>query len=141
MEPGDIVYYESAKCLHARNRPLVGPNAYYVNLFTHYKPVTDLTWWDQPNHDGTPDPVLESEGNCKKQTSVEGIEGYNVQCEDKRLGMNLSPTLFRANNADDMIRWWVETSPKEEDESSDVSEEEPEAAPFVAIETPSRDEL
>ena len=32
MEPGDIVYYESAKCLHARNRPLMGNDAYYVNL-------------------------------------------------------------------------------------------------------------
>jgi hypothetical protein len=29
MEPGDIVYYESAKCLHGRNRPLTGPDSYY----------------------------------------------------------------------------------------------------------------
>ena len=36
MEPGDIVYYESAKLLHARTRPLRGAGSYYVNLFSHY---------------------------------------------------------------------------------------------------------
>lgn len=35
MEPGDIVYYESAKCLHGRTEPLQG--GYYVNLFAHYR--------------------------------------------------------------------------------------------------------
>lgn len=32
MEPGDVVYYESAKCLHGRNRPMMGNKAYYVNM-------------------------------------------------------------------------------------------------------------
>ena len=36
MEPGDIVYYESAKSLHGRNAPLAG--GYYANIFTHYRP-------------------------------------------------------------------------------------------------------
>ena len=36
MEPGDIVYYESAKLLHGRMKPLTGPGSYYVNLFAHY---------------------------------------------------------------------------------------------------------
>ena len=37
MEPGEIVYYESAKALHGRNTPLYSGN--YVNLFTHYRPA------------------------------------------------------------------------------------------------------
>lgn len=37
MEPGDIVYYESAKCLHGRVNPL--HMGYYVNLFAHYRCV------------------------------------------------------------------------------------------------------
>ena len=37
MEEGDIVYYESAKCLHGRMRPLTGKGSYYVNLFAHYR--------------------------------------------------------------------------------------------------------
>ena len=35
MDPGDIVYYESARCLHARMNPLQG--GVYVNLFAHYR--------------------------------------------------------------------------------------------------------
>ena len=35
MAPGDIVYYESARCLHGRMRPLNGTG--YVNLFAHYR--------------------------------------------------------------------------------------------------------
>jgi len=146
MEPGDIVYYESAKCLHARNRPMMGPNAHYVNLFTHYKPVTDLEWWHQPNHEGTPEAVLESKGECQLLTDKEGVKGFSVQCEDERLGPHLSPSLFQAHDGEDMIRWWLETSPNHEriEESNDgvtPKESQPEATPFIAIETPSRDEL
>ena len=36
MDEGDIVYYESAKCLHSRMKPMKGRGAYYVNLFAHY---------------------------------------------------------------------------------------------------------
>ena len=36
MKPGDVVFYESAKCGHARRKPL--PGEYYANLFIHYKP-------------------------------------------------------------------------------------------------------
>mmetsp|Transcript_17860 Transcript_17860/g.23532 ORF Transcript_17860/g.23532 Transcript_17860/m.23532 type:complete len:448 (-) Transcript_17860:247-1590(-) len=41
MEPGDIVYYESARLLHGREKPLEGE--YYANCFIHYKPQSD---WD-----------------------------------------------------------------------------------------------
>eukprot|EP00483_Globobulimina_turgida_P007684 UN07699 len=36
MKPGDCVYYESAKCGHARRKAL--PGDYYANLFIHFKP-------------------------------------------------------------------------------------------------------
>ncbi len=39
MEPGDVVYYESAKALHGYNTPLEG--GYYTNVFTHYRPIGD----------------------------------------------------------------------------------------------------
>jgi len=39
MDEGDIVYYESARCLHGRMRPLRG--GHYVNLFAHYRPIGD----------------------------------------------------------------------------------------------------
>jgi len=34
LEPGDIVYYESAKLLHGRPTPLEG--ASYSNIFVHF---------------------------------------------------------------------------------------------------------
>ena len=62
MDPGDIVYYESAKNLHGRNRPLTCKpgGCSFVNLFTHYRPVSDGGSWhgnldDMPNR---PAPLL-----------------------------------------------------------------------------------
>lgn len=66
MDEGDIVYYESARCLHGRMRPLDG--AFYVNLFAHYRPIGDRAWFTKSNPDGTPTPVGDL-GNC----SVTGI--------------------------------------------------------------------
>ena len=40
-------YYESARCLHGRMAPLNG--SYYVNLFTHYRPVGDPEWFRKEN--------------------------------------------------------------------------------------------
>ena len=118
MEPGDIVYYESAKNLHSRNRPLMGQNAFYTNLFTHYRPLDDEgkgdpKWMLKPNTEGTPEPLMEAEGECKlkavgmtelpnKQLGV--IEA--VKCDDERLGDTISPTLFKATSGDDLIEWW-----------------------------------
>ncbi|KAG7368888.1 2-oxyglutarate/Fe(II) oxygenase [Nitzschia inconspicua] len=121
MEPGDVVYYESAKCLHARNRPMRGPNAYYVNLFTHYRPVGDPEWFKKPNPEGTPEPVLGDlpvTEECKlvrKGLTGTGPDGHSlgyvegVECDNPRLGPYISPTLFQANGPEDMIEWWRST--------------------------------
>mmetsp|Transcript_490 Transcript_490/g.761 ORF Transcript_490/g.761 Transcript_490/m.761 type:complete len:508 (-) Transcript_490:128-1651(-) len=45
MEPGDAVYYESARCLHSRTTPFRGGT--YVNLFTHYRPRGDPEWYQE----------------------------------------------------------------------------------------------
>jgi len=123
MEPGDIVYYESAKCLHARNRPLMGDNAYYVNLFTHYRPTSDPNWYQKSNHEGAPDPVVDVEGSCRlEQVATSKVATSKifqeqlglveaVQCDDKRLGSYVSPTLFKASGPEDLIKWWQMTSP------------------------------
>mmetsp|Transcript_12345 Transcript_12345/g.18098 ORF Transcript_12345/g.18098 Transcript_12345/m.18098 type:complete len:499 (-) Transcript_12345:1715-3211(-) len=133
MEPGDIVYYESAKCLHSRNRPLMGRDAFYVNLFTHYKPITTEEWWHQPNHEGAPEPLLEVKGECKlvyKGLSTSGNGGLalvsGTECDDLRLGSFVSPDLYRARNAEDMIQWWKLTSPS----TSTIGKEE--AGPYKA---------
>jgi hypothetical protein len=118
MQPGDVVYYESAKCLHGRNRPLTGPNAYYTNLFTHYRPIADDVWYTKPNHVGTPEPLLEAEGSCRLDfigTTDAGKQNLglvqSVVCDDKRLGPYISPSLFTASSGDDLIDWWQKTTP------------------------------
>ena len=112
------MYYESAKCLHGRNRPLSGPNAYYVNLFTHYRPVGDPKWFEKPNHEGTPEPLLDVHGECRLRAS--GTAETNdhllgvietVECDDKRLGPYVSPGLFTATSGADLIEWWRRTGP------------------------------
>lgn len=42
LEPGQMLHYESAKCLHGRMRKLKGK--YYGSLFIHYKPVDRTIW-------------------------------------------------------------------------------------------------
>jgi prolyl 4-hydroxylase len=42
MEPGDMVFYESATCVHGRPTPLKGK--YFANAFIHYKPEDPTIW-------------------------------------------------------------------------------------------------
>ena len=138
MDEGDIVYYESAKNLHSRNRPLTckpGECA-FVNLFTHYRPVNDGDRWhrnmdDMPNR---PPPLLQGEvtydentdscqskigssssnSNSNSDNSNSSIDNFlgvgNVECVDRSLGSFVSPTRFRATEANDLFRWWKATT-------------------------------
>lgn len=126
MEAGDIVYYESAKNLHSRNRPLSCKpgGCAFVNLFTHYRPIADGSDWyynlsDMPNR---PPPLLEGQvaydenkDSCQthigseknSNSSMDNFLGVGrVECEDKSLGQFVSPTRFRLKSADDLLRWW-----------------------------------
>jgi hypothetical protein len=121
MEPGDVVFYESAKCLHARNRPMKGRNAYYVNLFTHYRPVNDPEWFQKPNPKGTPEPVLGTlplREECqlvRKGLTATGPDSHSVgyvegvECQNPLLGPYISPALFQVSGPEDMIEWWRST--------------------------------
>ena len=131
MQPGDVVYYESAKALHGRNRPMVGPNAYYVNLFTHYRPVGDDEWYLKPNPPHTPEALVDANtvGTCRLASkgmtaTAEGQLGavQGVECDDPRLGKYVSPTLFQATNAEDLIQWWRHTDPNQETTLNDNDE-------------------
>jgi len=127
MDAGEIVYYESANNLHSRNRPLTCKKGgcRFINLFTHYRPVQDGGDWyknlaDMPNR---PPPLVKGQVDFDARESAcvffnetdaddYGVNGDNVlgvgkvKCEDRRLGPYLSPTLFKAQEADDLFRWW-----------------------------------
>ena len=129
MQPGDIVYYESAKNLHSRNRPLTCKQGgcSYINLFTHYRPVNDGGQWhrnlsDMPNR---PPPLLEGQVDYDTETSscslpeqqqlqedntTGNILGLGtVECNDNRLGSHVSPTFHTLKSAKDLFRWWKAT--------------------------------
>lgn len=53
LKPGDMMFYESAKCYHKRSVPMKG--RYYASLFLHYRPKTwtfdrDLVIYGIPPH-------------------------------------------------------------------------------------------
>ena len=126
MKAGDIVYYESAKNLHSRNRPLTCKEGgcHFVNLFTHYRPKADGDRWytnldDMPNR---PAPLLKGEvdydqdetictlGNDYNKAEGGQIGVGTVDCKDPKLGSNVSPTLFKATSEYDLYRWWKATA-------------------------------
>lgn len=94
MEPGDIVYYESARCLHGRMKPLRG--SHYANIFAHYRPVGDPEWFLKPNPPGTPKQLLDI-GECTK--------GHPPVCTKASLPY-LSPELEVVQSGNDLMTYW-----------------------------------
>ena len=123
MEPGDIVYYESAKALHGRNTPLAG--GYYTNLFTHYRPTGDPQWYEKDNPPGTPEPLLDV-GQCKLVGEKDEYSVGAVKCENDAIGPHLSPKLFTATSGEDLYDLWLRVGPSfDEDAAAAEHDEEP----------------
>lgn len=112
MEPGDIVYYESAKALHGRNTPLQSGN--YINLFTHYRPLDDPNWYRKENPEGTPEALIDV-GSCSLTGNIDQYSQGAVTCENNAIGPHLSPTMFSANSGTDLFQWWKSVGPEEEE--------------------------
>jgi hypothetical protein len=104
MDPGDIVYYESARCLHGRMQALDAD--YYVNLFAHYRPVGDPEWFTKPNPPGTPAPAIDI-GVCSASP-----DGGSAPVCVLRSGSStasapyLSPKMQQLHGPDDLYHFW-----------------------------------
>ena len=92
MDPGTIVYYESARCLHGRMAPLNG--SYYVNLFTHYRPIGDPEWFLKENPPGSVEQLMD--------ISDIDIPSRTLQPFDE----------VDLNGPYDLFKYWLRTSPK-----------------------------
>ena len=114
MEPGDIVYYESAKALHGRNTPLAG--GYYANVFTHYRPIGDPDWYSKENPEGTPEPLMDV-GECELVGKPNEYSVGAVKCENPAIGPHLSPKMFTATSGDDLYRLWLSVGPSYDDDA------------------------
>lgn len=95
MEEGDIVYYESAKCLHGRMATLKGPGAYYVNLFAHYRPDGDPEWSTKPVPEGQPEPII-------------NLEGIDIA----RALPHIAPTGETLHSGADLFNFWQKVVPQ-----------------------------
>ena len=115
MDPGDIVYYESAKCLHARMKPLNG--SHYVNIFSHYRPIGDPEWYAKENPPGTPEPLLDivdcklSREHCQNPNDQEPVCRSKVLCDKVNLP-TLSPSLETVSSGKDLFDYWKRYSHK-----------------------------
>ena len=118
------ILQESAKCLHARNTPLEG--GAYINLFTHYRPAGDPEWYLRDNPEGSPVQILDV-GECKLTGRIDQYSQGAVTCDTPAVGPHLSPTMFKANSADDLFQWWKSVGPEfaevEEEETSSEEDE------------------
>ncbi len=98
MNEGDIVFYESARCLHGRMQPLQG--AFYVNLFAHYRPTGDPLWFTRPNPEGNAEQALDL-GTCRRN-------GSGVDCDGAHDAPFLSPRLDQLRGPADLYSFWEE---------------------------------
>jgi len=113
MEPGDIVYYESAKSLHGRNTPLAG--GYYANIFTHYRPIGDPAWYQKENPEGTPEPLIDV-GKCELVGKKDEYSQGAVKCENDAIGPHLSPKMITLDSGEGLYQHWLSVSPPFDDE-------------------------
>lgn len=120
MEPGDIVYYESAKALHGRNSPLAG--GFYANLFTHYRPIGDPDWYKKENPEGTPEPLIDV-GKCELVGKPNEYSQGAVKCENDAIGPHLSPKMVTAASGQDLYNVWLSVGPPFDDENTGISDE------------------
>ena len=102
MNEGDIVYYESARCLHGRMAPLDGD--YYVNLFAHYRPIGEPKWHQKANPDDAPKQLLDI-GVCES----DGSKVTNCSALEKPL-QYLSPSLEKLTGPLDLFNHWLKFS-------------------------------
>mmetsp|Transcript_37258 Transcript_37258/g.67033 ORF Transcript_37258/g.67033 Transcript_37258/m.67033 type:complete len:516 (+) Transcript_37258:68-1615(+) len=119
MQPGDIVYYESAKALHGRNTPLEG--GYYANVFTHYRPINDPNWYTKENPVGTPEPLIDV-GKCELVGKLNAFSVGAVKCENPAIGPHLSPKMFTAESGEDLYQLWLSVGPAFDDETTTSDE-------------------
>jgi hypothetical protein len=101
MEEGDIVYYESARSLHGRMKPLQG--AYYVNLFSHYRPIGDPDWFRKENRADSPKPLIDL-GACTYKVNETVCEKGHVPY--------LSPSGEVIKEPGDLFKYWKKVSPR-----------------------------
>ena len=96
LEPGDLFFYESAKCFHQRSIPLRGEH--YASIFLHYRPVG----WNM---------TRESVRFSIPPNWADGVEREREQRPDQAQAAEGSINAEFTNERDHPVSlWWVDGS-------------------------------
>lgn len=106
LQPGELVYYESAKIVHSRAKALRGQQ--FANMFLHYRPImptaSSLKWFEQPNPPHVPAPIMDL-GECEEHhKQAEGLGG-GFTCDGVEMPFLIS-TKPVVTTVDEMVRFW-----------------------------------
>lgn len=105
MAPGEIIYYESARCLHGRMRPLRG--AHYSNIFAHYRPLNDPDWFKKSNPPSGVQPLIDI-GECAAASGGGDLDDSDSSpgtCRYPNLPY-LSPAREVVHSGNDLFDYW-----------------------------------
>ena len=95
MAPGDILYYESARCIHGRMRPFRGES--FVNIFSHYRPVGEPHWYKRAGPDAAVAPRRSVGGAAREQLRHMSPSRARIKIEDEERPREA---------AKDLLDWW-----------------------------------
>mmetsp|Transcript_10135 Transcript_10135/g.12299 ORF Transcript_10135/g.12299 Transcript_10135/m.12299 type:complete len:504 (-) Transcript_10135:91-1602(-) len=106
MSPGDLVFYESAKCLHARMKPL--PGEFYTNLFVHYRPMGDEKWYKKSNPTAAPVPISQEEHDSFVSDLPKNDDGTIASIRTGTGGTIIHTPVLQGGQ--DLYQYWVDSA-------------------------------
>ena len=114
MQPGDLVFFESKRCLHGRMKALQGKS--YTSLFIHFIPEDeDNVDWTKPDPEA-PLPLLDLQGKCYE------VENGTTHCDTPVVLPTLSPSGNVVKSGQDLLDYWNSLASEKE---SATGREEP----------------
>jgi hypothetical protein len=114
MAEGDILYYESARNVHARTHPFQGEK--FANIFAHYRPLVPLTsagddsWFARRNPFGTHPPLRNLQESGKENDRLRRLPPNSTEVVAEDLWLN-SAVVLRSER--DLLDQWRDNTGSE----------------------------
>jgi hypothetical protein len=101
LEPGQMLFYESASCLHGRRQRFKG--RYYASIFMHFQPVDKSIWDFQLDDVVNRVPPHWSEGTIEDQGNRWAGQGLTI---DSRVTDGAPPRMIHGQLVPDLKAFW-----------------------------------
>eukprot|EP00349_Pseudokeronopsis_sp_Brazil_P008572 CAMPEP_0202963618 /NCGR_PEP_ID=MMETSP1396-20130829/7635_1 /ASSEMBLY_ACC=CAM_ASM_000872 /TAXON_ID= /ORGANISM="Pseudokeronopsis sp., Strain Brazil" /LENGTH=313 /DNA_ID=CAMNT_0049684997 /DNA_START=230 /DNA_END=1171 /DNA_ORIENTATION=+ len=107
LEPGEMLFYESASCLHGRRQVLKGK--YYASIFVHFQPV-DINYWNFHIDDVINNvPPFWREGVVEEEGNRWAGQGLTI---DSQVTDGAPPRTIHGQPVPDLKEWHKKNNPK-----------------------------